>query len=176
MLCVGSIAFVATLVLASTGRGGSHFDPPWLYFRVRNGLSQPFSASHSFSELPGSDGRAPPPSRQPKIKQRQSDLKQNFQTVTGPHVPRQHYRALAEGGLTKSPGFHLSARRSSPSFYVHHLVSAATARSYAKAAAGDALIGFAYSRKGAPLFTATLDPSSRHDGVYEHFLYPICFV
>ncbi|CAN0288467.1 unnamed protein product [Ascophyllum nodosum] len=48
----------------------------------------------------------------------------------------EHYRALAEGGLTKSPGFHLSARRSSPSFYVHHLVSAATARSYAKAAAG----------------------------------------
>lgn len=52
-------------------------------------------------------------------------------------IPFQHYQTLSEEeNLPTSPGFHLSLRRSSPSFYLHPYVSAATARSYAKAAAG----------------------------------------
>eukprot|EP00752_Nemacystus_decipiens_P002170 g2066.t1 len=49
----------------------------------------------------------------------------------------EHYRALCEEeDLPTSGGFHLSLRRGSPRFYLHPHVSAATARSYAKAAAG----------------------------------------
>ena len=55
----------------------------------------------------------------------------------------QHYRSISEEpktdgekGTTPS-GFHLSLRRSSPTFYLHPYASAATARSYAKAAAGE---------------------------------------
>lgn len=49
----------------------------------------------------------------------------------------QHYRTLSkEENLPTTQGFHLSMRRSSPRFYLHPYVSAATARSYAKAAAG----------------------------------------
>lgn len=55
-------------------------------------------------------------------------------------VSSQHYRSLLavekKEGLSAQPGFHLSLRRSSPKFYLHPLVSAATARSYSKAAAG----------------------------------------
>ncbi|CAM9115855.1 unnamed protein product, partial [Sphacelaria rigidula] len=51
----------------------------------------------------------------------------------------EHYRALAaddEPRVTRN-GFHLALRRAaSPKFYLHHMVSAATARNYAKAAAG----------------------------------------
>lgn len=48
----------------------------------------------------------------------------------------QHYGSLLAGGASPARGFHLALRRSSPKFYLHPLVSAATARSYAKAAAG----------------------------------------
>eukprot|EP00903_Cladosiphon_okamuranus_P021241 g19514.t1 len=49
----------------------------------------------------------------------------------------EHYRALAEDeGIPTSDSFHLSVRRNSPKFYLHPQVSAATARSYAMAAAG----------------------------------------
>ncbi|CAM9226310.1 unnamed protein product [Ectocarpus sp. 6 AP-2014] len=58
--------------------------------------------------------------------------------VEGGHAT-EHYRALLaeeeKERLSAQPGFHLSLRRSLPKFYLHPLVSAATARSYAKAAA-----------------------------------------
>ncbi|CAM9141456.1 unnamed protein product [Ectocarpus sp. 12 AP-2014] len=58
--------------------------------------------------------------------------------VEGGHAT-EHYRSLLaeeeKEGLSAQPGFHLSLRRSSPKLYLHPLVSAATARSYAKAAA-----------------------------------------
>ncbi|CAB1108097.1 unnamed protein product [Ectocarpus sp. CCAP 1310/34] len=58
--------------------------------------------------------------------------------VEGGHAA-EHYRSLLaeeeKEGSSAQPGFHLSLRRSSPKFYLLPLVSAATARSYAKAAA-----------------------------------------
>ena len=55
----------------------------------------------------------------------------------------QHYRALCEDkSIPTSAGFHLSLRRASPKFYLHPFVSAATARSYAKAAAGEEFVFF----------------------------------